>query len=103
MFPVDMATDRLLLRPRSTVLQLAGQELTLRRAGRFAQGAIVLAWGLSTVAAPWSWAHAGLLALAVLAGASLFYGIILLQATLAFWTTESLEIMNTMLTSNVRQ
>ena len=29
-------------------------------------------------------------------GAFLFYGIIVLQATLAFWTTESLEIMNTM-------
>lgn len=88
--------DRLLLRPRSTVLQLAGQELTLRRAGRFAQGAIVLAWGLAAVGAPWTWPHAALLGLAVLAGASLFYGIILLQATLAFWTTESLEIMNTM-------
>ena len=30
--------DRMLLRPRSTVLQLIGQEFTLRRVGRFAQG-----------------------------------------------------------------
>src|SRR5688572_15803297 len=29
--------DRLLVRPRSTVLQLIGQEFTLRRAGRFVQ------------------------------------------------------------------
>ena len=36
--------DRLLTRPRSTALQLAGQELTLRRVGRFAQGFAVMAW-----------------------------------------------------------
>lgn len=31
----------------------------------------------------------------IIGGASLFYGITVLQATLAFWTTESLEIVNT--------
>lgn len=36
--------DRLLLRPRSTVLQLLGHELTLRRAGRLIQGAAVLGY-----------------------------------------------------------
>jgi ABC-2 type transport system permease protein len=88
--------DRLLLRPRSTVLQLAGQELTLRRVGRLSQGALVLGWGLHTLGAPLSWPQILLLIAAVTGGALLFYGIIVLQATLAFWTTESLEIMNTM-------
>ena len=32
---------------------------------------------------------------AIIGGASLFYGLFVLQATLAFWTTETLEIMNT--------
>ena len=36
--------DRLLLRPRSTALQLAGQELMLRRVGRLAQGLAILLW-----------------------------------------------------------
>jgi ABC-2 type transport system permease protein len=36
--------DRVLLRPRSTGLQLMGQELQLRRIGRFAQGILVLVW-----------------------------------------------------------
>ena len=36
--------DRLLLRPRSTALQLAGQELTLKRIGRITQGLVVLLW-----------------------------------------------------------
>ena len=40
----DGDLDRLLLRPRSLLLQLMGHELTLRRVGRLAQGAAVLAW-----------------------------------------------------------
>lgn len=87
--------DRLLLRPRSTVIQLAGQEFTLRRVGRFTQAALVFAYGAHTLGLDWTLAKMGLAALTVIGGASLFYGLIVLQATLAFWTTESLEIVNT--------
>lgn len=49
--------DRLLLRPRSTALQVAGQELTLMRVGRLVQGLAVLRWASSgpRPASPWSW------------------------------------------------
>ncbi len=87
--------DRLLLRPRTTVLQLAGQELVLKRVGRFAQGLAVLLWAAWRLQVTWTPAHVGLLLFAVLGGACLFYGLIVLQATLAFWTTESIEIANT--------
>lgn len=87
--------DRLLLRPRSTAIQLAGQEFTLRRVGRFSQGFLVFVYGAQTLGLVWSAAKIGLVILTILGGASLFYGLIVLQATLAFWTTESLEIMNT--------
>lgn len=87
--------DRILLRPRSTVLQLAGQELTLRRIGRFSQGFLVFLWASNALAIDWTAAKLLLLALTILGGACLFYGLIVLQATLCFWTTESLEIMNT--------
>ena len=80
--------DRLLLRPRSTALQLAGDEFALRRAGRLLQGLIVLAWAAAALDIPWDAGRAGLLLLTV-AG-----GIAFLQASLCFWTTESLEIMN---------
>ena len=46
--------DRLLLRPRSTILQLAGHELALRRIGRFVQGLIVLVWAASVLNVEWS-------------------------------------------------
>ncbi len=87
--------DRLLLRPRSTVLQLAGQELTLRRVGRFMQGLIILIWAAAEAGINWSPAKIFLALAAILGGSCLFFGLVVLQATLAFWTTESLEIMNT--------
>ena len=88
--------DRLLTRPRSTALQLAGQELTLRRIGRLTQGLIVLIWASSGLDVDWSVVKVGLLLATVAGGACLFAGLIVLQATLAFWTTETLEIMNTL-------
>jgi len=86
--------DRILLRPRSTVLQLAGQELTLRRAGRFLQGLVVLLWAIHVLPIDWSVAKALLLLASIGCGACLFFGLVVLQATMCFWTTESLEIMN---------
>jgi ABC-2 type transport system permease protein len=86
--------DRILLRPRSTVLQLFGQELTLRRLGRFLQGAAVLAFAIVTLDVAWSADRVALLVLTVASGVCLFIGLIVLQATSAFWTTESLEVWN---------
>jgi ABC-2 type transport system permease protein len=86
--------DRLLARPRSTVLQLLSQELTLRRAGRLTQGVIVLAWSIAALELDWSIADAAVLTLAVVGGVCLFIGLVILQATSAFWTTESLEVWN---------
>ncbi len=87
--------DRLLTRPRSTALQLAGQELTLRRIGRFLQGFVILMWAVSVLDIDWTMLKVMLVIFATLGGAALFAGLIVLQATLAFWTTETLEIMNT--------
>ena len=86
--------DRLLLRPRSTALQLAGQEVTLRRVGRLAQGLAVLLWANAALEIGWTVAKFGLLLGAIAGGAALFLGLVVLQATLAFWTTESLEMFN---------
>jgi ABC-2 type transport system permease protein len=87
--------DRLLLRPRSTVLQIAGRELQLLRVGRLAQGLIVLAWAASALDVVWSPARIALVLAAIFGGACLFSGLLVLNATMAFWTTETLEIVNT--------
>ena len=56
--------DRLLLRPRSTALQVGSRELTLMRVGRLAQGLLVLLWASAALDLHWS---VGRVALAVFA------------------------------------
>ena len=87
--------DRLLLRPRTTVLQLMARELQLMRVGRIAQGLAVLVWAGAALDLTWTAAKVALLIAAIAGGACLFAGLFVLQATMAFWTTESLEILNT--------
>ncbi|HET7505721.1 MAG TPA: ABC-2 family transporter protein [Kofleriaceae bacterium] len=86
--------DRILLRPRSTVLQLLGHELTLRRVGRLLQGLGVLGYAALAGTIDWTWARAALLVGSIACGVCAFLGVLVLQATSAFWTVESLEVWN---------
>ena len=86
--------DRILLRPRTTVLQLLGYEFTLRRLGRFAQGALIFAWALGNVEVAWTLPGALLVFVTMLSGACLFLGLFTLQGTLSIWTVQSLEMVN---------
>jgi ABC-2 type transport system permease protein len=86
--------DRLLVRPRTTVLQLLGTEFTLKRIGRFAQGLVIMGWSLSNLHIPFTLKTLWLLSTSFIGGVALFVGIVIMQATLTFWTIDSLEIMN---------
>ncbi len=88
--------DRLLLRPRSTAFQVGAREIQLMRIGPLFQGLVVLLWSAGTLDVDWTPPRVGLAVFAVFGGACLFAGLFVLQATLAFWTTETLELMNTM-------
>src|SRR5215813_14389491 len=79
--------DRLLLRPRSTILQLAGHELALRRIGRFGQGLIVLVWAASVLIVEWSFPRVSLVLFTILGGACLFFGLIIMFSSLDSSTT----------------
>jgi ABC-2 type transport system permease protein len=86
--------DRLLLRPRSPALQLLGYELRMTRVGRLSQGILVFWLGLSLTHPHWSPFAVPILLFAVLGGVALFSGLFVMQATLSFWTVESLEVAN---------
>jgi ABC-2 type transport system permease protein len=88
--------DRLLLRPRATVLQLLGHEVRLMRLGRFLQGALVLAIAVTLLDLSWGLPEITLLLCTIGGGVAFFLGLVVLQATLAFWTVESLEVANTL-------
>ena len=86
--------DRLLLRPRSTALQVCARELLLNRIGRLLQGAVVLGWAIHSLPMLWTFPKLALIAATIAGGVALFYGVFVLQATMSFWTIETLEIMN---------
>jgi ABC-2 type transport system permease protein len=86
--------DRLLLRPLSPLIQVATSEVQLMKLGRFAQGLIVLLWSASHLSFSFMSLHTTIICLSVFGAACLFYGLFIIQATLSFWTIETLEIMN---------
>ena len=64
------------------------------RVGRFLQGLIVLMWAAGQLGLRWTPSNLILMLIAVAGGVCIFSGLFVLQATLCFWTTESLEIVN---------
>lgn len=88
------AFDRVLLRPRAAALQLAGHEVRLSRLGRLVQALAVLIVASRLAPVDWTLATVAIAVWTVAGGVALFVGILVLQATLAVWTVESLEIVN---------
>lgn len=86
--------DRILLRPRSATLQLIGYDFRIARIGRFLQGVLIIALATSALSIAWDPAKVALAMWTIAGGVALFFGLMVFQATLAFWTVESLEVMN---------
>lgn len=86
--------DRVLLRPHGTLFQIATQEVQIMRMGRFFQGLTVLCYGLYELNLFQDFPTLLLLSFSVIGTASIFYGLYILQATVSFWTIETLEVFN---------
>lgn len=86
--------DRILLRPRWIVFQIISTEFQLMRIGRFLQGAIVLIWGIVGLEHGLAFYDCILILYSIICSAMFFIGLMIIQATLSFWSVESLEIMN---------
>jgi ABC-2 type transport system permease protein len=86
--------DRLLLRPRNTVLQVLGSKFEFTRFGRMLQSILVLIWALSNLSIEWNVVKGITLLLMVISGVLIFTGIFILAATMCFWTIQGLEVAN---------
>lgn len=86
--------DRLLVRPRSTVVQVLGSKFEFSRFGRLLQSVLVMVWALVNLPVAWSAAKVITLLLMVSNGVLIFTGIFMLAATLCFWTIQGLEVAN---------
>ncbi|MCH4887251.1 hypothetical protein EZV73_06695 [Acidaminobacter sp. JC074] len=86
--------DRVLIRPRSTIIQVIGSKIEFTRVGRLIQSIIVMTLSIVHLDMTWSVEKIGLLILMVISGIFVFSGIFILGATLCFWTIEGLEVVN---------
>ncbi|MBA3239455.1 MAG: ABC-2 family transporter protein [Parachlamydiaceae bacterium] len=86
--------DRVLLRPLGTLFQIASSEIQIMRIGRFLQGAVILNYGFREMDLSFFSFQTLVILLTIMSTSCVFYGLFILQATLSFWTTETLELMN---------
>lgn len=91
---VEGEFDRLLVRPRSTVVQVLGSKFEFTRFGRLLQSVFVLVWAISGLEVEWGVVKAVTLLLMVCSGIFIFAGIFILAATMCFWTVQGLEVAN---------
>ena len=86
--------DRIMLRPRSLFFQVICQDMKPTMLARVLQAAVMLAWGISAGAVAWTPLKALVLALMILCGAGIFFGLFLVNACICFFTLEHVETLN---------
>ena len=86
--------DRMLVRPRTTVIQIMGRHFGFGRVGAFIQSFAVLFLGIHLSGVVWTADKIIILVLMILGGVAIFAGISVISATICFYTTEALEALN---------
>lgn len=86
--------DRLMVRPRSTLLQVFGSKFEFTRIGRLLQSVLVLVVSLMNLNIDFNPLKILTLILMISCGVVVFTGIYMLGATLCFFTIEGIEIIN---------
>lgn len=94
--------DRILLRPRSCILQVVSSKIEFTRIGRIVQAVVMFIYGIALSQVPWDIKKSITLLLMVLGGSVIFGCLFLLYASICFFTTEGLEFMN-VLTDGARE
>lgn len=86
--------DRVLLRPRSAVLQVLGSKFELVRLGRVLQAVVTFAYGMTHAGVRWTAAKLVTVCFMLVGETGLFTALFLIYAALSFFTLEGLEFMN---------
>jgi ABC-2 type transport system permease protein len=88
------AFDKLLTRPLGSFFQVLASEFQLRRLGRTAQGGAILVYALSRLPIDWTPAKLLLVPLTIASGALIYFGLVVIGATICFWTIKTPEVIN---------
>jgi len=98
----DGSFDRIMVRPRSTILQVLAPNTDFTRLGLIIQAVIVLIYAIRTSGIHWSVSKMFLVGLMVLCGSIVFFCLFLMTAAISFFTVESMDIL-TVFTYGARQ
>jgi ABC-2 type transport system permease protein len=86
--------DTLLIRPHSGFFQVLASEFQLRRLGRTIQGLAVLGYALTQNNIDWTIAKLVLIPLTITSGTLIYTALIVIGATICFWTIKTPEVLN---------
>jgi ABC-2 type transport system permease protein len=86
--------DRVLLRPRNTIIQVLGARTDITRLSRVLFGIVLICVIVPRTDIVWGLSKITTLVLMVLGGSAVFTGVFILGATVCFFTLEGLELIN---------
>jgi ABC-2 type transport system permease protein len=86
--------DRIMVRPRSEILQVLGTKIEFTRIGRLLEALIVFIYAIKTSGIYWSFDKIVTVLLMLAGGICLFFCLFLIYAAICFFTLEGLEFMN---------
>lgn len=86
--------DRILVRPRSTIVQVLGSQFEFTRIGRLFQAVVIFIIALTKVQIDWNIIKILTFILMIISGIFIFAGIYMIGATICFFTIEGLEVIN---------
>lgn len=94
--------DRVMVRPRSEILQVLGSRFELSRIGRMLQAVVMFVWGIWNSGVAWTPGRFFVVLSMLAGGTILFSGLFMIYAAMCFFTLEGLEFMN-VLTDGARE
>ena len=86
--------DLILTRPIGSFFGVLASEFQLMRLGRTTQGLLVLGYALAQLPIAWTPARLLILPIAIVAGAAVYSGLVVIGATICFWTIKMPEVIN---------
>ena len=90
----DGSFDLVLVRPRGALYQMVTADFQLRRLGKAAQAAVVLAYALASLHIDWTAGRAAMLIVMIPAGTLIFASVWIATVCIVFWIIDGQEVSN---------
>ena len=90
----DGSFDLVLVRPRGALYQMVTADFQLRRLGKAAQAAVVLAYALASLHIEWTAGRAAMLIVMIPAGTLIFASVWIATICIVFWIIDGQEVSN---------